>query len=1058
MRQGPFRVIACLAVELVSGSAYCPPQQPATPAKPDRSKEAFIFESFHTSVRFEKDGTGTTETTAVVLLQSEAAVQQFGLLTLPYNSANEELRVDYVRARKRDGSIVVTPTENIVDMPSDITRVAPVYSDLHEKHIAVRGLAPGDHLEYRSRNHLKVPLVPNQFWFAYTFFTAGTMLDEQLDVDIPEQVLATVKSGSIEPRVGSEGGRRIYTWKSSHEGDKPEEAESLGELPPAPVQITTFRSWQEVGRWWGELEEGRATVTPEIRAKADELTKDAKTDEEKIRRIYKYVSTQFRYISLSFGIGRYQPHSAVDVLNNAYGDCKDKHTLLEALLKAVGIEADPALISATHQLDPEMPSPAQFDHVISVIPHGDQAVWLDTTEEVAPYGFLLVNLRDKQALVVPQRKGATLVTTPADPPFPMTDHFEIAGKLSLDGVLDARLTRVVRGDVEVILRAALRSVPQNKWKDLLQALSYQSGYAGEVSDVSVSPPDDTDKPLEYSYHYHRTDYPDWADRRITVPLPPFALQELKDDSKDATKPVKLGKVEGTLESHIELPRGLAPRLLPPVESIQDFAEYHSSYAFKDGVLTADRKLTLKVNELPASRRKDYQTFQKAVSDDKNMYTYIVNGTEALAAAPAPKPEAAELFGQAQQALSAMDRHAAVERLKQAVKADPSYADAWSLLGTIQLSLGQTDAAFGDFKQAITADPAKVRNYQVLSFYLLRLKREQEAIDLWRGLLKLDPNQKEAHAYLGFLLMQQKKYDEAAKEYEAVVRLSEPNSSLEMQLGGAYFEAGSTEKAIAAYEKAAEIDPKPLVWNNVAYAFAERKLNLSEAERLATQAVQAEEMETSRISLDSLKDSDLSLMDSLASYWDTLGWVYYHEGDYEESEKYLDAAWDLEQSRTIGEHLGHAYEALGKREAASRQLSLAQSIPAAVPLAGLPALPSPSGGLRTSAPGVYAPLGLIPTGELSKMRRVKLGKFPGIKGSAEFWVLFGPGPQVEKLKFISGDAELQKLEGAVESSKFNVVFPDTQPTQLIRRGVLFCGELGLGCDFTLFPVETTRLTD
>ena len=104
MRQGPFRVIACLAVELVSGSAYCPPQQPATPAKPDRSKEAFIFESFHTSVRFEKDGTGTTETTAVVLLQSEAAVQQFGLLTLPYNSANEELRVDYVRARKRDGN------------------------------------------------------------------------------------------------------------------------------------------------------------------------------------------------------------------------------------------------------------------------------------------------------------------------------------------------------------------------------------------------------------------------------------------------------------------------------------------------------------------------------------------------------------------------------------------------------------------------------------------------------------------------------------------------------------------------------------------------------------------------------------------------------------------------------------------------------------------------------------------------------------------------------------------------------------------------------------------
>ena len=79
---------------------------------------------------------------------------------------------------------------------------------------------------------------------------------------------------------------------------------------------------------------------PEIRAKAAELTKGKSYDLDKIQALYDYVATNFRYISLSFGVGRYQPHSAADVLHNQYGDCKDKHTLLASLLVA----ASPATI------------------------------------------------------------------------------------------------------------------------------------------------------------------------------------------------------------------------------------------------------------------------------------------------------------------------------------------------------------------------------------------------------------------------------------------------------------------------------------------------------------------------------------------------------------------------------------------------------------------------------------------------------------------------------------------------------------------------------------------
>jgi hypothetical protein len=105
-------------------------------------------------------------------------------------------------------------------------------------------------------------------------------------------------------------------------------------------------------------------VTPAIRAKAAELTKGATSDAAKLQALYNFVSTQYRYIGIAFGIGRYQPHAAEDVLTNSYGDCKDKETLLAALMQASGFTLYPALINAGHKIDPDVPSPAQCTDVV----------------------------------------------------------------------------------------------------------------------------------------------------------------------------------------------------------------------------------------------------------------------------------------------------------------------------------------------------------------------------------------------------------------------------------------------------------------------------------------------------------------------------------------------------------------------------------------------------------------------------------------------------------------------------------------------------------------------
>ena len=107
-----------------------------------------------------------------------------------------------------------------------------------------------------------------------------------------------------------------------------------------------------------------------------------------MRAIYDFVSAHTRYIGIDFGIGRYQPHTASEVLADQYGDCKDKDTLLEALLRAKGFSTSPALMGAGIAPVPEVPSPPMFNHVITTVNLPGGRIWLDSTPLAAPYRYL----------------------------------------------------------------------------------------------------------------------------------------------------------------------------------------------------------------------------------------------------------------------------------------------------------------------------------------------------------------------------------------------------------------------------------------------------------------------------------------------------------------------------------------------------------------------------------------------------------------------------------------------------------------------------------------------
>lgn len=462
--------------------------------------------------------------------------------------------------------MVETPPENVQDMAAEITRQAPLYSDLHQKHIAVKGLSVGDVLEYQIVEHTTKPLAPGQFWTEYRFSRGLIVLDEQLEISVPLARTVKMKSPAFSPTISEANGYRVYTWHHpnlEHKDETNEKREGTelvwqmarGRLPQPDVLMSSFASWEEVGRWYGSLQDERVKPTPEVIAKAAELTKGAANDEAKMRALYAYVSTQFHYISVSFGIGRYQPHAAAEVLANQYGDCKDKHTLLASLLAAAGIPAYPALINSRLEVEEDVPSPGQFNHVITVVPReGGQLVWLDSTTEVGPYRYLISPLRDKHALVVWKDKPAALVNTPADLPYPSTQTFTMDAKFSEADVLEGNAEFTARGDLEFLLRSSFRQVPLPQWKDLTQRISASFGFGGDVSGVTASSPEKTDEPFHFSYKYTRKDFGDWPNRRIVVPLP-FVILPPTDEELLPQGPTWLG-APADIQFHSQV-------LLPP---------------------------------------------------------------------------------------------------------------------------------------------------------------------------------------------------------------------------------------------------------------------------------------------------------------------------------------------------------------------------------------------------------------------------------------------------------------------------------------------------------------
>ena len=954
-----------------------PPQFAKSATVDDYSKEPYVFDLIQTKARFDADGKVQREAMTRVRIQSESAVRDLGLLAYPFASSFETLDVVYVRVRKPDGTVIETPASDVQEIDSPVSREAPMYSDQREKHVAVKSLAVGDILETDVRWTMHDAIAPGHFWYDDSFFRAGICLKEILQLDLPRAVAAKVDYKEPKPKVEDSAERRVYTFETAHlkkdeESKIPDWEKNFYGVDPPEVRVSSFASWADVGAWFSSLEEPKAAVTPEIRAKAEELTKDLKSEDEKVQALYNFVSLRFRYIGVDLGIGRYAPHAAADIMVNRYGDCKDKHTLLAALLKAVGITAYPALISSRFKIDPAFPSPDVFDHLITAVPKGDSFAFVDTTPEVAPLGLLVPQLRDRQALVMPLGSPAKLMKTPSEPKFHAYETVAIDSAINEEGTLDATMRIEVRGDREIAFRAAYRNTPQNQWDELTQGVVNGMGFAGKSSDISVSPPEDTAKPFVLSFKYHRTDFPDWKNHQISLPAPPLFLPELTDEQKLSKNPLPLGAAQDvTYTTTVKLPKDYAADAPENIARKTDFAEFTAEYSFekKDGVLHGKLLWKTLQREAPGSEREKYVELAKSISEAQSHYIPVSGRT------PVPL-----LLTRSLADMATTHPEKAIPELEQIVSEHPENEAASLMLATAYVSTGRAK-------------------------------------------------------------------DGAALREKSVAKHPE-NAMLMTSLGSAYLKVPDVDKALEVFKKAVDTDPDPMVLNEVAYALAEEKLKLIEAESYSRQAIDSLSKQSMNIELENADKDDFVLMNKLAMNWDTMGWIKFLAGNVESAEKFAVASWDLVQNPVVGEHLVEIYEKQNKPERAAPICTMAlaayghQQVQERLTEEMKRLKPYMKGG--ASSDGALA---------LSDMRTRQV-TFQTKLADKSRWmhvaIALTAGEKRAQVAYISGAEELQKANDLLAMLKYPQVFPDSTPVRVIRKAVFSCSIYTKECTVVLAP--------
>ena len=348
---------------------------------------------------------------------TEAAAAEAREYAFGFESDSEAVQLRGAKVYRANGQVdeAIETGEGPADNPSIAT-----YTSARAYYVHFPRLSPGDVVELQYR----VEDVAPRNAFA-DYFGEVVYLQSSEPVARAEYVLLTPKSRTFyfnTPKVPGlvqdvveQGDTRIYHFIANNvaavepEALQPPYSEILGH-----VHVSTYKTWDDMGRWYWGLVKDQFVADDEVRRRVADVTRGLHTEQEKVRAVYDYVVQKTRYVALEFGIHGFKPYRCAQIFARGFGDCKDKATLIVAMLHELGIPATIVIVRTgmRGEFETEPASLAPFDHAIAYVPSLD--LYLDGTAEYS--GATELPGMDRGALALQINEGHPKLVHLPDPP------------------------------------------------------------------------------------------------------------------------------------------------------------------------------------------------------------------------------------------------------------------------------------------------------------------------------------------------------------------------------------------------------------------------------------------------------------------------------------------------------------------------------------------------------------------------------------------------------------------------------------------------------------------
>jgi Domain of Unknown Function with PDB structure (DUF3857) len=647
-----------------AANADPPSEKAVAPKSEQKPALPFQIQLLETHIRFETNGDSRKEVHTLVKINDLAGARQFSRLGFDYNRAFQQVEIPLVKiSHANGGTSEILPTA-ITDAPNPAVQDFPAYHDVRVKSVRILGLQDGDTMEYRViTTTTKHPLAPD-FWLEHTFDRSGQVVEEHYELDLPRRPELEVRinpqtpATRAEPTENTNVPRTIYRWlrKSADSKSETTLVDSSRDSSGAPdISLSTF-SWEYLSVRLDEMflpgssplaemktyedsskEMGRAPeVAPEVREKALSFSNDSKTELERLRAIYDFVSTQIRTVDLPLGATGFAVHRAAEVLKHSYANAEDKYVLFAALAQALKL---PWGIALTGYCDKTAPAiPTKFRHLLILVYATNKTYWLDPSLEVAPFGLIPPGPEKCEFLL---NRGIYALNsighewTEIHPmlPFAAFQKVNVEASLASDGTLKARLKYVTRGENELVLREAFHQTPKERWMEVAGLLALSDGFRGTITNVTASDPMATKDPFTVEYEITQPKFVDWSKKPVRIPalLPQIALPDAP--GKVAEK-IELGTpLDVQTSLTLKLPEGTTVETPAATSVARDYATFASKYDGHLNTVSVSRHINFVMREISVDRAADYSAFLRAVQNDQAQMLVLLPPHAATATTP-----------------------------------------------------------------------------------------------------------------------------------------------------------------------------------------------------------------------------------------------------------------------------------------------------------------------------------------------------------------------------------------------------------------------------------------